>query len=205
MNEFTYEAGNEKRIYETYEWDNTWLEFAYDEKIQRVLYIGDSISCGIRRIATQKTDKKLLFDGFGTSKGIDNPYFADSLSFFAKQQPRRNAVLFNNGLHGWHLDDETDYKAYYEKMIVFLLEEFKNTPLFVVLTTHIVDDEREKRVTVRNKIASEIAEKYSLPVIDLYAESLQNKHLLHNDGVHYTEEGYNMLADKILKALGFKG
>ena len=98
---------------------------------------------------------------------------------------------------------QTVNKMYYEKMMDFLLEEYNDTSLYIVLTTHIADDEREERVKVRNKIASEVAGKYNLPVIDLYDVSLENKHLLSSDGVHFTAEGYDALADKILKELKF--
>ena len=98
---------------EVFEWDNVWWECADTAGIPRVLYIGDSISCGIRRIATQLTNEEILFDGFGTSKGIDNPYLMDSIKLFAEQEGKREAVLFNNGLHGWHLDDEKEYKEHF--------------------------------------------------------------------------------------------
>ena len=144
-------------------------------------------------------DKKIYFDNFGTSKGLDNPFFKDALKTFANQQCRRDAVLFNNGLHGWHLEDETEYKFYFEEMIKFLLEEYKNVPLFVVFTTHIRDEEREKRVIVRNNAAKEIAEKYNLKTIDLYEVSSSKDDLLSPDGVHLTKEGYELLAFRILK------
>ena len=198
MNEFTYENQNNQNTYETYEWDNTWIDHANDTTAKRVLYIGDSISCGIRRIATELTNQKIFFDGFGTSKGIDNPYLTDSIKSFANQEGKRDAVLFNNGLHGWHLDDEEEYKEYYEKVIVSLLEYFKATPILIVLTTYIEDKEREKRVVVRNKAAKKIAEKYNLPVIDLYTEAKQNKEYLSSAGVHFLEKGYVNLANKII-------
>jgi len=198
MKGFTYEKDNKNEQFETYEWDNTWIEHAEDAKMKRALYIGDSISCATRTLATAKSDEKLLFDGFGTSKGLDNPFFKECIKIFAKQQGQREVILFNNGLHGWHLDDETEYGYHYEEMVKFLLEEFKNIPLFVVLTTHIADEEREKRVTVRNKVAKKIAEKYNLPVIDLYEVSSQKEGLLSQDGVHLTKEGYELLAEKIL-------
>ena len=65
--------------FETYEWDNVWLEHADTPERKRVLYIGDSISCGTRHIATNMTDGQILFDGFGTSKSLDNPWFMDNL------------------------------------------------------------------------------------------------------------------------------
>lgn len=202
MSNFTYEAKDSKTIYETYEWDNVWLEHADDKETKRVLYIGDSISCMTRRKATAKTGDTVYFDGFGTSKGLDNPYFKDAIKLFTKQQPGRNAIIINNGLHGWHLEDETEYKAYYEEMVKFLLEEFKNIPLFILLTTRVRDEERGKRVVVRNDAAKRVADKYGLTVIDLYAVSKSMPEFLSPDGIHPETEGYEALATEIVKRMG---
>lgn len=200
MSQFTYEAEDRNLELEELEWDNVWWEQTSDHTTARVLYIGDSISCGTRHIATKCSDGKLLFDGFGTSKAVDNPYFAASLDIFAKQQKTRKIVIFNNGLHGWHLEDAAEYKEYYEKQVQFMLEEFKETPLALVLTT-CIEGERNDRVIIRNNCVREIAEKYHLPIIDLYEVSVKYVHLRSNDGVHFTEEGYHKLAHKILSAI----
>ena len=186
--------------YETYEWDNTWIEHADKPHRKRVLYIGDSISCGTRHIATGMTEGRILFDGFGTSKALDNPYFADMLRLFATQEGRRNAVLFNNGLHGFHLDDKTEYREHYEKMVQCLTETFHGTPIFLLLTTHVADEAQNQRVILRNWAVLDIAAKYSLPVIDLYAVSSAMPDQL-TDGVHFTQTGYRTLAQTIIDAL----
>jgi len=188
-----------KEQYETYEWDNVWIDHADNPSLKRVLYIGDSISCGIRHIATSLTENKILFDGFGTSKSLDNPYFKDSIKLFARQESRRNAVIFNNGLHGWHLDDG-EYAHHYEEMLKFLLTEFENTPISIVLTTHVRDAERAKRVVSRNNVAKELACKYGLPIIDLHTLSLKKAELLSHDGVHFVNEGYTLLAEEVIKS-----
>ena len=162
------------------------------------MYIGDSISCGTRRIATAKTNSKILFDGLGTSKGIDNPWFEQTIKLFAEQEGYRNAILFNNGLHGWHLDDDTEYGFYFEKRVKFLTEEFKDTPIFIVLTTYIKNDERLERVLNRNEIAKEIAAKFNLPIIDLYSVSKENADKMYDDGIHFKDAGYEILAEKII-------
>ena len=195
---FTYEYEDIRRPLETYEWDNTWIEHANDTTSKRVLYIGDSISCGVRRIATEVTKEEIMFDGFGTSKGIDNPYLVDSVRLFASQEPKQDAVLFNNGLHGWHLEDETRYKEHFEATIKALLDNFKDTPVMVVLTTYIAGKDRNNRVIARNKAAAEVAKKYNLPVIDLYTESEKYKKFLKSDGVHFLKQGYVKLAKKIV-------
>jgi len=122
----------------------------------------------------------------------------DSLRIFAKQQGSRVAVLFNNGLHGWHLQDEKQYAENYEKVLLFLLEEFKGTPLFLLLTTHILDD-RDQRVCKRNEIVNALAQKYALPVINLYEITKDHEDLISGDGVHLQEEGYRLLAEKIVE------
>lgn len=201
MSEFTYEQENNSYELETYEWDNTWIEEANNVDAARILYVGDSISCGVRRIATERSGKKIMFDGFGTSKGLDNPYFLDTLRMFAAQQPKRDAVIFNNGLHGWHLDDEKEYPAFYEEAVRFMLKEYEGTPIFLVLTTAVADEERLARVQKRNETALAIAEKYGLFVIDLYKVSSENTDVRSADGVHFWTAGYEKFADFIIASL----
>ena len=199
MSDLTYEFETSPDRLETYEWDNVWWEHAKTEGVPRVLYIGDSISYSTRRVATSASGGTIYFDGFGTSKAVDNPYFKDSVRMFAKQQRERRVVLFNNGLHGWHLSDETEYARYYEEMICFLLEEFRDTPLMLLLTTHVANPAREQRVIARNRVVSALAQKYSLPVIDLYSLTKAHEELLSKDGVHWEKEGYQLLAEELVK------
>lgn len=198
--EFTYEKNDTKTIYETYEWDNTWIEQANDNKTERVFYIGDSISCQTRVVVNTMADGKFLFDGFGTSKGIDNPYFKASIELFASQLPAIDNILFNNGLHGWHLSDE-EYESFYEDMVKFLLEKFEGKKMYIVLTTAITAGERMEVIRKRNASAIKIAEKYSLPIIDLFSVTEENIDLLSDDGVHGTEAMYKKISAVILDSL----
>lgn len=199
MTSFTYEFENKKTSLERYEWDNVWWERNDLTDRDRILYIGDSISCATRRFATMESNESILFDGVGTSKSIDNPYFESLIKSFAMQQGNRKAIIFNNGLHGWHLDDTTEYREHYEKMVKFLLSEFKGVPIFIVLTTAVENRERNDRVIIRNEVAQSVAKEYSLKVIDLYSITNEHRDLLSSDGVHLVEEGYKLLAKEIVK------
>ena len=132
MSIFTYEFEDRASCLETYEWDNNWLEQTGDTDAKRVLYIGDSISCAVRRLSTAVAENAILFDGVATSKAVDNPYLFDTISLFADQQRGRSAVLFNSGLHGPHLDDATEYKHYYENILKLLLDKFKDIRLKIL-------------------------------------------------------------------------
>lgn len=182
------------------EWNNVWWEQAPDINKPRILYIGDSISCGIRTFINELSDGEFLCDGFGTSKALDNVYFRDSIRLFGKQQRTRKIILFNNGLHGWHLNDTQEYKEYYEKMVNFLLKEYEDTTLVLLLTTGVADA-RNERVLVRNECVKEIAKKYNLPMIDLYAASVEYANLHVEDGVHFTDRGYEQLTKSLLEEM----
>ncbi|MBQ8189783.1 MAG: hypothetical protein IJZ44_08400 [Lachnospiraceae bacterium] len=201
MGNLTYQNKDGKNKLENFEWDSTWIDYANDNTHKRVLYIGDSISKTTRDLAEEIMHGEVYFDRFGTSKGIDNPYFKDSISLFAKQLPKVDVILFNNGLHGWHLSDDDEYAFYYENMIKYLLDSYKNSPLYIVLSTHVKNPERANRVMKRNESAKMIANKYSLPVIDLYSLSKENENFLTSDGVHFLEEGYKIFALEITDIL----
>ena len=200
MSDFTYEYNSASSPLETYEWDNNWLERCNTDA-PRVLYVGDSISCATRKALNRQAAGKLLFDGFGTSKALDNPYFTPSVKLWAAQQPGgRKFVLFNNGLHGWHLDD-AEYAAAYDSFVEFLTTEFSDSQTVILLTTHVRDASRDERVVRRNREVQAIAERRGLPVVDLYSITKANPSLLSPDGVHLLPEGYDLLAEAILKVI----
>ena len=200
MHSDTYEITNTKQTLETYEWDRLWIDHPYDTDARRVLYIGDSISYATRSVlAKQAID--LHWDGFATSKAVDNPFFPDTLRLLHAQAPAPDVLLFNNGLHGWHLEDETEYAEAYESILCFLLEEWKGAQIGPVLTTCLANEERNARVQKRNEAVRAMAERHSLPVLDLYSVSLVNRDKISADGVHFTEQGYERLSDTILDFL----
>ena len=188
-------------ILENYEWDNTWIEKTEQITEKRVLYIGDSISCGTRTQANIIADGEILFDGFGTSKSLDNPYYVESLLSFTKQGPDRKVVIFNNGLHGWHISEDR-YEELYVNFVNELVVNFPDAVLVLVLTTFVTNEKfHNDRVIERNEIAMKIAKRFNLPIIDLYTVSKENKEFISDDGVHFLEKGYQILANKVLSVV----
>ena len=204
MSDFTYQYDHRKTPLETYEWDNVWWEHTENTSAPRILYIGDSISCATRKAINQQGEGHILCDGFGTSKAVDNPFLADSIRLFAKQQGKRSVILFNNGLHGFHLADK-EYAEGYERMVTLLQTEFPETPLILLLSTHVAKNEQDERVKSRNRAVLAIAERHGLHAIDLYETSLAHADLLSPDGVHFTPDGYAVFAKRILGFLKQEG
>ena len=198
MSIFTYESEDTAKQLETWEWDNTWWEHTEDKTTRRFLYIGDSISCRVRHFITEMSQNTILCDGFGTSKGLDNPHFQASIDLFMAQQGHCDVILFNNGLHGWHLTNEA-YEAYYEKMLQFLAQ--KEKPVYILLTTNeISNPNRGPVIDARNAAATKLAKKFGFPVIDLHTIAANNLDCYSPDGVHFIDRGYELLANCILEA-----
>lgn len=203
MSELTYQPDNGKNLLETFEWDCTWWEHTENSSSPAVLYIGDSISHGTRPSLNRLADGKILFDGFATSKALDNPHFIPSLELFMKQGRKYSAILFNNGLHGWHINDGEEYSGLYGRMLSFL--KGAGCPVYAVLTTNLPDDEKQnERVKKRNSLAVKEAEKHGCGVIDLYAASLLCEGKYCGDGVHFHTDGYDVLAMRILEDIKSK-
>ncbi len=196
MSDLTFQYGCSTPL-ETFEWDRMWLEHTEDLETPRVLYVGDSISCGVLGTANKRAAGRLRFDGFHTSKGLDNPHFRTTLLAIAAQQPRRDLIILNNGLHGWHLDDAGEYIPWLRDTLCFLQEQFPKTPVAFVQTTHVTHERWQVRARQRALLAATLIEELQIPMIDLYAPSLAHADLI-KDGVHFTEEGYALLADALI-------
>lgn len=187
-------------VLETYEWDNTWWEHASDASLPRVLIVGDSITCGYRGKVNPILRGQAYADGFGTSKAVDNPWFADSVVLFMRQMARCDAVIFNNGLHGFHLSAE-EYEAGYRRVLGALLAQYPDKKWTLVLSTPVRDTAdltqftgQNEQVKARNEAVRRIAADLGLPVMDYYTPLENRPELWSPDGVHLKDEGYALLA-----------
>ena len=192
MSEFTFEDTCTAKL-ETFEWDQFWLEHTEDTKSPRILYVGDSISVPTRAALNGNAGGKVRVDGLATSKALDNPWFAGTILSAAGQEGHCDLILFNNGLHGFHLDDTEEYPKLYADMIRFLRQKFPSVPIEIVLTTPVRAEDTEKRVLLRNEAARRIAGELGCGVLD-YHSIPGIADCIGADGVHLTPEGYGKLA-----------
>lgn len=201
MSDFTYQAENSGRL-EYYEWDNLWFDNAPNKTAPRVLVIGDSISCGYRRKITRIADGKYFVDGIGTSKAVDNPSFLPLIDYFISQSGNIKLILFNNGLHGWGLS-EKEYKDGFLKLLIGLGAKYPSVKLVLITTTPARNKDNLSefadnydRILERNRIVSDIAKEYGITVCDLFCAVKDRKDVYTSDGVHFNDEGYELLAKK---------
>lgn len=196
----TYENGDRHEVLEQKEWIQTWIDEATDNVTPRIWLIGDSIFVGITHAMPAVTEGKVLVDSLCSSMAADHPQYRAAVELFADMEQTRRVIVLNNGLHGWHLDDESAYPVAYDALVGWLRERFPHTPLYISLTTDVADDHRE-RVLRRNEAAKTIAAKHGCPVIDMYEISRQQVEHRSDDGVHFTPPGYEAFCRTLLAAV----
>lgn len=164
MPDFTCKENNTKTPLETYEWDDLWWDHPEDKLSRRILIIGDSISRGYRGELKKLAGRDFYVDGIAGSKAADNESFYTLIDYFSQSDLEYDAVFFNNGLHGWHLDDATEYKENLSKLATYVREKFEPRTFFIVLTTPVrkskqtdIFDEDNERVKMRNTSVKEVA------------------------------------------------
>lgn len=187
-----------------------WSKFRWEEESARykprVLFIGNSISVGYFPFVSDMLNGQAYCDHYATSRSVEDPTLYKEIEM-AMGNYNHKVIHFNNGLHGWHLNN-TQYEEGLRKCVRFLMKhKTKNCRLIYSLTTPYpskepgikLDEKMNTVVLERNKIARRIMAEYDIPVIDLYNEVEPELETLsiQKGNVHYKQEGYEMMAKKI--------
>jgi lysophospholipase L1-like esterase len=190
-------------VLEDYEWTNIWWDKP-SNKEKRILLVGDSITNGYREFAKRVKGDAVYIDMYATSRAIDNKCFLKELFYILNDNELEyNIIHFNNGLHGFHLTVES-YKEHYEYTVNKLIETKPNAKIILANSTPITVlgdvnklDEKNQIVIERNRVVSEIAQKYNLQLNDLYNLVVDNTLIRVDDGFHYNAEGYKCLGNYV--------
>jgi len=185
-------------IREQIEWISIRWHNDPDKKMKRVLLVGDSIVVGHGTRVHELLKEEMCVDYFATAKNITDIEFMNELEFMLQ---RRNyeLILFNNGLHGFNIEDDL-----YEPALREVFSILKNktphlawrtsTPMLNKENMEEFNPDRTPRVIRRNNDAAKLAKELDLPILDLYTPMSENKQFFNHDAVHYTEEGQQVQA-----------
>ena len=196
---------NKTEIRESNEWITMrWIDEqeSVAANLPRLLHIGDSIANGASALLSKKLKGKYGVDLFATSKIVcDKDFMADMRFMLSKHT--YDIMIFNNGLHGYPVDDKlyseglfdvmTELKTYTENLI------WRNsTPCYPKQTGEA--NPWTEKIQIRNKLAAIEAEKLGISTINCY-DALKDRPELVSDGVHFHTEGYEIMVDVICKYL----
>jgi lysophospholipase L1-like esterase len=201
---------------------------AAQEKLPKVVLIGDSIRLGYAPIVARQLDGKAVIAQSKANGGDSSNVVKNLKKWAIDEQP--DVVHFNCGIHDIKKDKQTGkfqtppekYEANLRTIVETLRKETKAKVIFAT-TTPILDDraarQREQATyelldastAEYNEIARRVMKELDVPIDDLRAALGTGDELgkvMTADGVHFTDEGRtklgNAVAEFILQQLPVK-
>ena len=191
---------------EKYEWTNTWWDEPSNEGT-RVLLVGDSITNAYRSHVKDILGGEIYVDMLATSRALDNPALWEELRHMLVLT-RYDVIHFNNGLHGFHLSRQ-QYEEGYEAILRDITVENPNARVILALSTPVtrrddcgaLSESENNTVIERNEVVVRLAERFCLPVDDLYTLVLGNAAIKSTDGYHFHIEGQKLQAAQVAECI----
>lgn len=189
---------------ERYEWVQSWCDEADKDDLPRVLLVGDSITRGYESAVRKMLAGKCYVDYIATSYAADNKLYSVLVENFVANS-RYDVIHFNHGLHGFHMSPRT-YRSKLKKLLERIGKEAK---IILAESTAVYHEGNKrlkrdcmKRVNERNEIVAELVTELDCGWDKLYEVSVEMpKEYRYQDGVHYLETGYEVLAKTVVKSI----
>jgi lysophospholipase L1-like esterase len=207
---------------ESIEWCDVWIPHCNENKLPRVLLLGDSITRGYRPEVEKRLNGKVYVAQLASSAFVSDPALLAQVAMVLDNN-NFDVIHFNNGMHGWEHSEQE-----YQQGLLVLLDTIRkhapNAKLVWASTTPLRDDSTpaatgapkdsasaesgrlmtqadvkkvsDVRIKDRNAIAEKIMTSNRIPVDDLYTLSAGHPEQ-HSDNVHFNASGVHLQADQV--------
>jgi len=207
---------------ESIEWCDIWIPHSNENKLPRVLLLGDSITRGYRPEVEKRLNGKAYVAQLASSAFITDPALLAQVAMVLDNN-KFDVIHFNNGMHGWEHSDQ-EYEQGLPVLIETIRKHAPNAKLVWANTTPLRDNSApaaagapkdsasaesgrlmtqadvkkvsDVRIRARNAIAEKIMTANRIPVDDLYTLSAGHPEQ-HSDNVHFNGSGVNLQADQV--------
>ena len=197
--------GNEPTISrEGTEWCNIWIASATDNRLPRVLLIGDSITMNYGPEVEKRLSHKANVARLGSSAFISDPMLLAEITLVLDSM-KFDLIHFNNGMHGWQHSEE-EYRQAFPEFLATIQKHAPGAKLIWATTTPLQVStpvkpgegrSSDERIAARNAIALEFLKPLDIPVDDL--NTLMAGHPeWHSDNVHFNKDGVARQVDQIV-------
>jgi lysophospholipase L1-like esterase len=211
---------------ESIEWCDIWIPHSNENKLPRVLLLGDSITRGYRPEVEKRLNGKAYVAQLASSAFITDPALLAQVAMVLDNN-KFDVIHFNNGMHGWEHSDQ-EYEQGLPVLIETIRKHAPNAKLVWANTTPLRDNSApaaagapkdsasaeagrlmtqadvkkvsDARIRARNAIAEKIMSANRIPVDDLYTLSAGHPEQ-HSDNVHFNGTGVNLQADQVAQSV----
>jgi len=192
---------------EATDWMISYCYNASDNKLPRVLLVGDSICRGYESLVRDELAGTAYVSFYATSKCVTDPTYLKDLAFIIGERDYK-IVHFNNGLHSLGADRKA-WEAGLGAALDLIKEKTHGAKIIWASSTPLKDPALSEKARELNGIAERVMQARNIPTDDLYA--LMNpleRGVFWVDTYHYNPEAKKMqakqVADLIRETLGAK-
>ncbi len=196
-----------KRQRESTEWIVSYAYNANDEKLPRVLLVGDSICNGYHPFVRTELAGTANIAFFATSKCVTDKSYLRSLAFFLDEY-KYAVIHFNNGLHSLTTDPK-EWEAGLRASIKLIKEKGNGAKIYWASSTPLKDQEKTEKAKALNEIAARVMAEEGVPTDDLFAlMDPLDRNASWSDTYHFKDDAKKIqakaVADCVRSALGAK-
>jgi len=190
---------------EATEWIVSYAYNANDNKLPRVLLIGDSICNGYNKDVCQEVAGTAYVTFFATSKCVCDKSYLRSLAFFLDEADYA-VIHFNNGLHSLS-SNRQDWETCLRAAVKLIKAKGKGAKLIWASSTPLKDPALTAKAKELNAIAARVMAEEGVPTDDLFAlMDPLDREANWSDTFHFKGEARKMQAkavgDCVRNALG---
>ncbi len=193
-------------VRENIEWLDVWIPDFNEHALPRVLLIGDSITRGYGPQVEAGLKGKAYVARLATSKSLGDPALEEQVSLILREHSF-DVIHFNNGMHGDGYTEEA-YAAALPGLLATLRKNAPQARIVLATTTDVRERNnlqktlpKTDRMIRRNDIVTTLAKKENLPLDDLFSVVREHPEYHAADGVHFTADGYRVLAAQVIKEI----
>jgi hypothetical protein len=152
---------------ETIEWTTTYCYNANDNKLPRILLVGDSICNGYQSFVRDELAGTAYVAFCATSKCVTDKSYLRQLAFILDEY-NYSIVHFNNGLHSLTTDNR-NWEISLRAAIKLIKEKAPNAKIIWASSTPLKDIELTAKARELNALASKVMEEEGIPTDDLFS------------------------------------
>jgi hypothetical protein len=187
-------AGEKAR--EGTEWDTAYWYNANNDKLPRVLLLGDSICNQYSPLVNAQLAGVAYVSFWATSKCVTDRSYLKQLAYILEEYPYA-VVHFNNGLHSLGTDP-IQWEAGLKAALALIREKQPRAKIILATSTPLNDPIRTEKVKVLNEICGRVAKENGLPTDDLFAlMDPLDRAAYWSDVYHFNDKGRRLQAEQV--------
>lgn len=190
-----FPAGAE-RAREATEWDTAYWYNATDNKLPRILLLGDSICNGYQSSVRDALAGVAYVSFWATSKCTSDRSYLKQLAYILEEYDY-SVIHFNNGLHSL-TSDRVEWETGLRNALKLIKEKGKGAKVIWATSTPLKDPALTEKARELNTIAARVMKEEGIPTNDLFAlMDPLDRNKIWTDTYHYNADGRKLQATQV--------